>query len=113
MNRVIGIAGAVASIVGLIAVAVKNVAGSQNNAYDNAGSDNKNADDAPKYGVKAVNNYTRDDVEIFDEVFDTEEEAEEYALECGGNFSEGAEVLDYADRSFIESSDIDFEVFEY
>lgn len=113
MNRIISLVGVVASVVGLIAVAVKNIADSRNGASDNITGDNISTDDVQKYGVKIVDGHTGNDIEIFDEVFDTKEEAEDYALECGGCFSEGAEVLDYANRDFAERSAVDFEVFPY
>lgn len=54
-----------------------------------------------KYIVQMVDAYTREVLDTEDEVFDTEEEAEDYACECGGNFAEGAEVLSMSGRPYI------------
>ncbi|MBQ4095316.1 MAG: hypothetical protein IJC65_02700 [Oscillospiraceae bacterium] len=65
-----------------------------------------------KYIVNMVDAYTREVLETEDEVFDTEEEAEEYACECGGAFATGAEVLMLSGRDYIPPEDVEFVVEE-
>lgn len=64
-----------------------------------------------KFVVKMVNLVTGEEI-YEDEEFSTEEEAERYACECGGNFAEGAEVLSQAGRDYTDPEDVDFEVEE-
>lgn len=65
-----------------------------------------------KYIVQMVDAYTREVIDTEDEVFDTEEEAEDYACECGGDFTEGAEVLSMSGRPYTPREDVDFVVEE-
>lgn len=66
----------------------------------------------PKFIVNMIDAYTGEVLETEDEVFDTEEEAEEYACECGGAFSTGAEVLMLSGRDYTPREDVDFVVEE-
>ncbi|MDG4964801.1 hypothetical protein [Lactococcus lactis] len=50
--------------------------------------------------------------EDLDEVFDSYEEASDYARESYNDFSTGAEVLELAGESYIDSTSIEFEVEE-
>ena len=65
-----------------------------------------------KYIVQMVDAYTDEVLETMDETFDNEEDAEEYALECGGDFAEGADVLEDAGRDFMDPDSVDFVVVE-
>ena len=65
-----------------------------------------------KFVVQMVDAYTREVLNTEDEVFDNEQDAEEYACECGGNFAEGAEVLSMSGRDYIPREDVDFVVDE-
>ena len=51
-------------------------------------------------------------VDTEDEVFDNREDAEDYALECGSNFAEGADVLDMCGRSDLDPDEYSYEVRE-
>lgn len=66
-----------------------------------------------KFRVQMVDAYTDEVLEIDDEIFDNEEDAEEYALECSSNFSVGADVFADAGRSYISPDDVDFVVEEF
>lgn len=66
----------------------------------------------PKFIVQMVDAYTREVIDTEDEVFDNEQDAEDYACECGGNFAEGAEVLALAGRDYTPRKDVDFVVVE-
>lgn len=50
--------------------------------------------------------------EDLDEVFDSYEEASDYARESYNDFSSGAEVLDLAGETYTDPADVDFEVEE-
>lgn len=65
-----------------------------------------------KFVVQMVDAYTGEVLNTEDEVFNTEEEAEEYACECGGYFAEGAQVLSMSGKSYIPREDVDFTVEE-
>ena len=70
-----------------------------------------------KYGVKMVDNYTDETIEVYEEVFDSEYDAEEYACEMGGAYREGCEVLKLSDPFGYEDYDTDedavrFDVYE-
>ena len=65
-----------------------------------------------KYIVQMVDANTDEVLETLDEVFKTEEEAEEYALEYSSDFSAGADVLEDAGRDFIDPDDVEFIVVE-
>lgn len=65
-----------------------------------------------KFIVQMVDAYTREVLDTEDEIFDTEEEAEDYACECGGAFVEGAEVLSMLGRPYTPREDVDFVVEE-
>ena len=66
----------------------------------------------PKFIVQMVDAYTREVLNIEDEIFDNEQDAEDYACECGGAFAEGAEVLSMAGRDYTPREDVDFVVEE-
>ena len=59
---------------------------------------------------------TTDDEEIFDEEFDSEEEAEDFVQEYRDGLAEGADILEEAgpglDIGYTDTSEVDFEVFE-
>lgn len=66
-----------------------------------------------KFIVNMVDSITREVLESFDdEVFETEQEAEEYACECSGNFRTGAEILQLRGEDYTDPDDVDFEVEE-
>lgn len=44
-----------------------------------------------KYIVQMIDAYSGEVLETEDEVFDNEQDAQDYACECGGAFSAGAE----------------------
>ena len=54
-----------------------------------------------QFVVNMVDALTREVLDTEDEVFDNEEDAQEYACEWGGSFAQGAECLSsiYAKRS--------------
>ena len=62
----------------------------------------------PKFIVQMVDAYTREVLNTEDEVFDNEQDAEDYACEYGGAFAEGAEVLSLAGRDYTPREDVDF-----
>ena len=66
----------------------------------------------PKFIVRMIDAYTHEVLDTEEEVFDNEEEAEEYACECGGNFVEGAEVLKWAGRDYTPREEVEFVVEE-
>lgn len=66
----------------------------------------------PKFIVQMIDVYTGKVMETEDEVFDNEQDAEDYACECGCNFAAGAEVLDLMGRSFIPPQSVNFIVEE-
>lgn len=66
----------------------------------------------PKFIVQKVDAYTREVLNTEDEIFDNEQDAEDYACECGGAFVEGAEVLSLAGREYTSREDVDFIVEE-
>ena len=51
-------------------------------------------------------------IDTEDEVFDNEEDAENYACECGEAFAEGAEVLEMCGRTFMDSDEYEYVVRE-
>lgn len=51
-------------------------------------------------------------IDTEDEVFTNEQDAEDYACECGGAFAEGAEVLELCGRSFMDPDDYEYVVRE-
>lgn len=65
-----------------------------------------------KYVVKMVDEDTGEVLEIDDEIFDTYEEAYEYSLVSGSNYSAGAEVLKLAGESYGDPDEVDFIVEE-
>ena len=65
-----------------------------------------------KFIVQMVDAYTREVLNTEDEVFYNEQDAEDYACECGGAFAEGAEVLSLAGRNYTPREDVDFVVEE-
>lgn len=65
-----------------------------------------------KFRVQMVDAYTNEVLEIEDEIFDTEEDAEEYACELGGCFSQGAEDLSLMGREYTPRDEVEFVVEE-
>lgn len=65
-----------------------------------------------KYLVHMVDAYTREILSIEDEVFDNEQDAEDYACECGTYFSAGEDTLVLAGESYIPREEVDFIVEE-
>jgi uncharacterized membrane-anchored protein YhcB (DUF1043 family) len=61
-----------------------------------------------KFIVQMIDAYTREVLNTEDEIFDNEQDAEDYACECGGAFAEGAEVLSLAGRDYTPSEDVEF-----
>ena len=108
-KNIIGLVGVAASLVGVIAAVVKGIADSKTGERD---SDYKSDPDSHKYGVRMVNNHTGDEICIMDDTFDNYEDAEYYACECGGEYTEGEEVFEYANEYGEPRSEVDFEVYE-
>lgn len=65
-----------------------------------------------KFVVNMVDALTREILDTEEEIFDSEEEAQEFACEWGGNFSQGAEDLSLRGESYIPREAVDFEVEE-
>ena len=65
-----------------------------------------------KFRVKMVGADSGDILETMDEIFDNEEDAEEYACDCGGAFAEGAQVLSMSRRDYTDPDDVEFVVEE-
>ena len=65
-----------------------------------------------KFIVQMLDALSGDVLETMDEEFDTYEEADDYSLVCGSNFSTGAEVLELAGRSFTSRDEVEFVVEE-
>lgn len=61
-----------------------------------------------KFIVQMIDAYTREVLNTEDEIFDNEQDAEDYTCECGGAFAEGAEVLSLAGRDYTPSEDVEF-----
>lgn len=61
-----------------------------------------------KFIVQMIDAYTREVLNTEDEIFGNEQDAEDYACECGGAFAEGAEVLSLAGRDYTPSEDVEF-----
>ncbi len=61
-----------------------------------------------KFIVQMIDAYTREVLNTEDEIFDNEQDAEDYACECGGAFAEGAKVLSLAGRDYTPSEDVEF-----
>lgn len=61
-----------------------------------------------KFIVQMIDAYTREVLNTEDEIFDNEQDTEDYACECGGAFAEGAEVLSLAGRDYTPSEDVEF-----
>ncbi len=65
-----------------------------------------------KFVVQMRDVYTGEVLDTEDEVFDNEQDAEDYACECGGAFAVGAETLSLAGRDYIPPEDVEFVVEE-
>lgn len=65
-----------------------------------------------KFRVNMVDADSGDILETMDEIFDNEEDAEEYACDCGGAFAEGAQVLSMSGRDYTDPDDVEFVVEE-
>ena len=65
-----------------------------------------------KYKVVMVDAYTREVLETDDEIFDSEDEAQDFANEWGDAFSAGAECLSLAGEEYTRREDVDFEIVE-
>lgn len=114
MNKIASVVGIVVSVLGGIAAIIASAAGGKDTAPDFPAEKpiipKKNGHS--KYVVQRVDAYTGKVLETEEEVFDNEEDAEEYACECGGNYAEGAEVLDCANRAYDIPEDSYFVVTE-
>lgn len=66
----------------------------------------------PKFIVQMVDAYTHEVLDTEDEVFDNIQDAEDYACECSGAFSVGAEVLSLSGREYTPREDVEFVVEE-
>ena len=65
-----------------------------------------------KFVVQMVDAYTKEVLNTEDEVFNNEADAEEYACECGGNYTVGVDVLSMSGRDYIPREDVEFVVEE-
>ena len=65
-----------------------------------------------KFRVNMVDAHSGDVIETLDEVFDNENDAQEYAGDCGGAYAVGAETLSLMGRDYDDPSNVDFEVEE-
>lgn len=65
-----------------------------------------------KFRVNMVDADSGEILETMDEIFDNEEDAEEYACDCGGAFAEGAQVLSMSGRDYTDPDDVEFVVEE-
>ena len=65
-----------------------------------------------QFVVNMVDALTREVLDTEDEVFDNEEDAQEYACEWGGSFAQGAECLSLAGRAYTPREAVDFVVEE-
>ena len=65
-----------------------------------------------KFVVQMLDAYTREVLGTEDEIFDNEQDAEDYACECGGNFAVGADVLRLSGRDYTPREDVEFVVEE-
>ena len=65
-----------------------------------------------KFRVNMVDANSGEILETMDEIFDNEEDAEEYACDCGGAFAEGAQVLSMSGRDYTDPDDVEFVVEE-
>ena len=63
-----------------------------------------------KFIVQMLDAYTGDVLDTEEEVFDNEEEAQDFAEEWGSNFSTGADELRMRGRDYIPREDVDFVV---
>ena len=63
---------------------------------------------------KVVMTYPNGEEEEMDEIFDTEEEADRYGLECISNYKAGGEILNLSNPGDwpLEDEDPDFEIIE-
>ena len=66
----------------------------------------------PKYRVNMVDAYSGEVLETLDEVFTNEDDAEDYACDCGGAYAQGAETLSLMGRDYDDPSNVNFEVEE-
>jgi len=65
-----------------------------------------------RYLVKMVNTYTGEVLEVMDEVFDSHEEAEDFASVCSSNYAAGGETLGLAGEDYDDSDEVDYIVEE-
>ena len=65
-----------------------------------------------KFRVKMVDSYSGEVLETLDEIFDNENDAEDYACDCGGAYAQGAEDLSLMGRDYDDPSNVTFEVEE-
>jgi hypothetical protein len=66
----------------------------------------------PKYVVQMVNAYTREVIETEDEVFDNEQDANDYACQCNSNFAAGADSYGPFDEGYQDPEDTEYIVQE-
>ena len=65
-----------------------------------------------KFRVIMVDDLSGEVLETDDNVFDDEQEAEDYACECGGAYAQGAEDLSLMGRDYDDPGNVRFEVEE-
>lgn len=66
----------------------------------------------PKFRVNMVDADSGDILETMDEIFDNEDDAEEYACDCGGAYSVGADELSMTGRDYTARNAVKFIVEE-
>jgi len=65
-----------------------------------------------KFIVQMLDAYTGDVLDTEEEVFDSQEEAQDFADEWGSDFSAGADVLKWCGRDYTPREDVEFVVEE-
>ena len=65
-----------------------------------------------KYIVKMIDAYTGETIDVEEEIFNSESEADDFACEWGSNFSAGAETLSLMGREYTPREDVEFVVEE-
>ena len=65
-----------------------------------------------KFRVNMVDADSGNVLETLDEIFTNEQDAEEYACDCGGAFAVGADERSLRGQSYIDPRDVDFVVEE-
>ena len=65
-----------------------------------------------KFIVNMVDAITREVLDTEEEIFESEQDAQDFAGEWGGNFSQGAECLSLRGEPYTPREAVDFEVEE-